>query len=91
MNKRCAVLIGVGKTGGLPSLLSPVPGTKLIANLFAKNRYDVELVTDETEPVTATRIATAINKFIDQQAIKGYGLLVVYFSGHGYWKNQGDL
>ena len=88
---RCAVVIGVGKTGGLTPLESPIPGAKLIAKLFRKNRYDVKLVTDEAGPVTAAQIAAAIKTFIDKQPTNGYRLLVVYFSGHRYWKNQGDL
>ena len=41
--------------------------------------------------MTAAQIATAIKGFVDQQMTTGYRLLVVYFSGHGYWKNEGDL
>jgi hypothetical protein len=91
--KACAVVIGVSKTGGLRPLDSPIPGAKLIAELLRKNRYNVKLFTDEDEarPVTAAKIRAAIEGFIDQQPKAGYRLLVVYFSGHGYWKNQSDL
>jgi Caspase domain len=91
MLNRCAVVIGVSKTGGLPSLASPIPGAKLVAQLFRDNGYDVECVTDEAGPVTASRITAAISGYINKQPVKGYHLMVVYFSGHGYWKNQGDL
>ena len=91
MNTRCAVVVAVSKTGDLAALESPIPGAKAIADLLRVNAYDVTLVTDEAGPVTAAQIAAAIRLFIDQQPIRGYRLLILYFSGHGYWKNEGDL
>jgi hypothetical protein len=91
MGNRCAVVIGVSRTGGQPPLVSPIPGAKSVERLFRENGYDVECITDEAEPVTVVRIATAISGFIDQQPVKGYRLLVVYFSGHGFIRNGSDL
>ena len=47
MNDRCAVVIGVRKTGDLVPLDSPVAGAKVVAELFRRDNYDVSLVTDE--------------------------------------------
>lgn len=91
MSNKCAVVIGVSKTGNQVPLQSPVPGAKAVAKLFRNNGYEVELITDEKSPVTVGQIAQAIKKYIDQRPQKDYRLLVLYFSGHGYWKNQSDL
>jgi len=91
MPAKCAVVIGVNRTGDLIPLQSAAPGARAVADLLTANAYDVKLLTDDQEPVTAAQIIAAVTDFIDQQPAKGYKLLVIYFSGHGYWKQQSDI
>jgi hypothetical protein len=49
---------------------------------------EVKTITDARGPVTPQHIADAINAFI---APGTYHQLVIYFSGHGYWKNDAEL
>ena len=88
MARKAAVIIGVGKTGGLAPLDSPVPGAKQIAGWLKGEGFEVECLTDDTGPVTAADIKKALKKFVTLPA--RFHLLVVYFSGHGYWHERSD-
>jgi hypothetical protein len=86
--KRGAVVIGVNKTGDLPKLEASVSGAHKFAEWLAGEGFAVTTITDEKEPVTATAIKAAIKGFV----LPGtYDQLVVYFTGHGYWKNDAEL
>lgn len=89
MTKRAAVIIGVGKTGGLVQLNSPVPGAKQVADWLEGEGFKVQCLTDETGPVTAEEVRKAIKKFVTLPP--QFHLLVVYFSGHGYWQTRSDV
>ena len=86
--KRGAVVIGVNKTGDLPKLEASASGAQKFAEWLAGEGFAVTTITDEKGPVTATEIKDAIKAFV----LPGtYDQLVVYFTGHGYWKNDAEL
>jgi hypothetical protein len=82
--QRAAVLIGVEKTGNLPTLQAVRKGVEEMRQ-WALSQPGmggrVVTITDEQgEPVTASEIRTAIKTFVDLGTIEQ---LVVYFAGHG--------
>ena len=86
--KKAAVIIGVGKTGGLVPLKSPVPGAKRVADWLKGEGFEVQCLTDEFRPVIAGEVKRAIKSFVTLPP--RLNLLVVYFSGHGYWYPRSD-
>ena len=86
--KKAAVIIGVGKTGGLVPLKSPVPGAKRVADWLKGEGFEVQCLTDESRPVIAGEVKRAIKSFVTLPP--RFDLLVVYFSGHGYWYPRSD-
>jgi hypothetical protein len=48
----------------------------------------VRCLTDEKAPVTAAKVEKAVRAFVTLPV--RYHLLVVYFSGHGYWQGRSD-
>ena len=96
--KRGAVVIGVNKTGGgLEPLQSAAPGAKAVADWLASEGFEVELITDadrKDDPnsgkgkVDPKSIATALKGFVESSKFEQ---LVIYFSGHGSWKNDNEL
>ena len=86
--RRGAVVIGVNKTGGLPELESPATGAEAFANWLTVEGFEVKTITDIAEPVTPQRIFDAINGFVEPGNCHQ---LVIYFSGHGFWKNDAEL
>lgn len=51
--------------------------------------FDVACITDADDPVTGERVKGALRRFVT--APPRYHLLLVYFSGHGYWHARTDL
>src|SRR5215213_5893196 len=87
MNK-CAVIIGVNKTGGMPKLAAAVKGANDFKQWALSQGYDVELHTDEDgTPVEAKAIKQSIRKFIEQA---NCNLMLVFFAGHGILKSAMD-
>ena len=86
--KRGAVVIGVNKTGGLIPLNSAATSADMFANWLKSEGFEVKVITDDTEPVTPQQIADAISSFVEPGNCHQ---LVIYFSGHGYWKNDAEL
>ena len=89
MTDKAAVVIGVDTTGGLPKLKSAAAGAGAVADWLRSEGYDVECLTDQAAKVHARNIEDAIAKFVTVPP--RYRLLVVYFSGHGYWHARTDL
>jgi hypothetical protein len=90
--KRGAVVIGVCRTGGLQPLESPVTGAETVAEWLRSEGFKpvVTITDDPNDPAKKVKwqqIADAIKGFVDS----GYHQLVVYFSGHGLWKNRTEL
>jgi hypothetical protein len=86
--RRGAVVIAVNKTGDLPSLEGCVSGAIDITQWLTAEGFIVKIITDSGGPVKAEQIIEAINFFVTAGT---YDQLVVYFSGHGLWKNDGEL
>lgn len=88
--KKAAVVIGVNKTkdGALAVLESAAAGAKRVASWLDEEGYDVICLTDESEPVTASLIFNGISEFASLPV--QYDMLLVYFSGHGYWLSRSD-
>jgi len=77
---RAAVVIGVNKTGNLPVLQAAVSGAKSVAAWLTDEGFDVTLIVDDTQPVTASAIKQAVTALVDRGTLTQ---LIVYFSGHG--------
>ncbi|MDB6175040.1 MAG: Peptidase caspase catalytic subunit p20 [Chthoniobacteraceae bacterium] len=88
MATKAAVVIGVNKTGGLPVLRGAVAGAISFAQWAETNGFDVQLLTDETGPVTIDAISTAITKLVEART---YSQLIVHFSGHGLLRGTFEL
>jgi hypothetical protein len=77
---RAAVVIGVNKTGNLPVLRAAVSGAKSVADWLCAEGFEVKLIVDDTQPVTADAIKRAVTALVDRGTLTQ---LVIYFSGHG--------
>jgi len=86
--RRGAVVIGVNKTGGLPVLEASVCAANAFAEWLGSEGFEVKKITDAAAPVTPQQIAEAVAYFV---APGNCAQLVIYFSGHGYWKNDAEL
>lgn len=85
---RAAVVIGVNNTGELTPLESAVAAAEDVARWLQSEGFKVIKLTDAEKPVTAAAVRKAVTKFVDAGT---YEQLVLYFSGHGYWKNDTEL
>jgi tetrahydromethanopterin S-methyltransferase subunit B len=86
---RAAVVIGVDKTGGLDKLEGAANSAIEVAAWFEDEGYDVSLFTDKDGEVHAEEVRQALERIVTEPA--QYELLVVYFSGHGFWHAKSDL
>lgn len=87
-NKKCAVIIGVNKTGGLPVLSAAVSGAEDFDKWAVSQGFDTFLLTDKDDSVvTVKMIKDAVAGFVNQ---KVYEQMIVYFSGHGILKSAMD-
>jgi hypothetical protein len=87
--RRGAVIIGVRKTGGgLQVLESPASGANAFAQWLEREGFEVTTITDEAGKVEPKQIADAIAAFV---RAGNCHQLVIYFSGHGFWKNDTEL
>ena len=77
---RAAVVIGVDKTGDLPVLRAAVSGAKSVAEWLTGEGFEVKLIVDEGQPVTADAIKKTVTALVDRGTLTQ---LVIYFSGHG--------
>ena len=67
---------------------SPAVGADDVAAWLRQEGFDVTKLTDATKPVVAKAIKKAVGKFVNAGT---YDQLVLYFSGHGYWKNNAEI
>jgi hypothetical protein len=87
--RRAAVVIGVNTTGGLTPLTSAAAGAGDVASWLKSEGFDVTSITDAAgKKVKWEQIADAITAFVNTGTCHQ---LVVYFSGHGFWKNDAEL
>lgn len=78
---RCAVVIGVNKTGDLPVLSAAASGAKEFSTWAESQGIDIALLTDDNGNIITLRdVKNAIRTFVEQQT---YSQLIVFFSGHG--------
>lgn len=78
---RCAVVIGVNKTGGLPPLQAAVSDAEQFADWAQKQGIAVKLLTDANgSGVSLADIKKEIKAFVDAGT---FSQMIVYFSGHG--------
>jgi hypothetical protein len=81
---RCAVVIGVNKTGDMPVLQAAVSGAKEFANWANSQGIEVVLLTDSHRSgVSLSEVKKAIHNFVQK---KTFSQLIVFFSGHGILK-----
>lgn len=90
---RAAVVIGVNKTGNLPVLRAAASGARSVAEWLTGEGFDVTLIVDDAQPVTAGTIKQAVTGLVNKATLTQ---LVIYFSGHGmsvgyneYWLLSG--
>lgn len=88
MSDRAAVVIGVDNVPGLEALESAARSAVSVAAWFKAEGYDVDLITDAEGPAHAEDVRKALARVVVKPA--RYQLLVVYFSGHGYWHARSD-
>jgi hypothetical protein len=89
LKKRAAVVIGVNKTGGLPILEACAAGAADVARWLEEEGFDVNLLTDVKDgKVSCAMVSEAIRGFVSKGT---YQQLVLFFSGHGFWKNETEL
>ena len=85
---RAAVVVGVNTTGDLTPLESAAAAADVIAAWLKGEGFKVAKLTDAQKPVTAAAVTKAVTAFVNAGT---YEQLVLYFSGHGYWKNNAEL
>jgi hypothetical protein len=90
VKKRAAVVIGVNKTGGsLPVLEACATGATEVAGWLGREGFDVTALIDgDGKLVTCKMVQDAIAHYVKPGK---YHQLVIFFSGHGYWKNETEL
>jgi plasmid stability protein len=86
---RAAIVVGVNRTGGLAPLASAVAEADRVAAWLQAEGFKVKKLTDARRAVTSEAVAKAVESFVTP--VPQYHLLVVYFSGHGYWQDRSDL
>jgi len=77
---RCAVVIGVNKTGDMPVLHAAASGAQQFAAWATAQGIEVTLLTDDNGSVTLGHVKTAIRNYVQQRT---FSQLIVFFSGHG--------
>lgn len=87
--KKAAVVIGVDKTGNLTPLGSAAAGAERVAHWLHSEGFKVACLTDRDGPVRCSEVEEAIAAFVTLPP--RYHLLLVYFSGHGYWQARSDV
>jgi len=80
LSTRAAVVAGVNKTGNLPFLRAAASGAKLVADWLTGEGFEVKLIVDDDQPVTADAIKRAVTALVERGTLTQ---LVIYFSGHG--------
>jgi hypothetical protein len=88
VGRKAAVVIGVNRTGNLDPLQAAVQAASDVAGWLSSEGFEVALLTDECAAVHSAQVEEALAQFVT--ARPRYKLLVVYFSGHGYWHARAD-
>lgn len=89
MGQLGAVLIGVRSVDGLPTLQA-VESSIAAMTAWARTQTEahrVLVLTDEEKPVTISDVTAAVEQLVDDHEV---GKLLVYFAGHGFYKDHND-
>lgn len=78
--KRAAILIGVERSGGLPTLKDAINGAHQMQEWAISQGIDTVLITDENQPVELGHIKKAVRKIVKAGNVDQ---LLIYFAGHG--------
>lgn len=81
---RGAVVIGVGRTGGLPPLRAALNAAREVGEWLRGEGFEVHEISDATTPVTVHRLLDTVREFVARGNLHQ---LVVYFGGHGVLVN----
>lgn len=87
--RKAAVVIGVNKTGGLTPLGSAADEAERVARWLKGEGFEVKKLTDAKRPVSSAAVVKALDAIVTVPP--RYHLLLVYFSGHGYWQSRSDI
>lgn len=84
--RKCAVIIGVNKVGKISPLEGAADGARQFQEWASSQGYTTRLLTDEEEgaEVTLSDVTDAVASFIEEEC---YDVMIIYFSGHGVWKD----
>jgi hypothetical protein len=85
--RKCAIIIGVNKTGGMPVLSAAVSGAENF-DLWAKSQnYETYLFTDDTREVSVREVKKVVRTCIDKAV---YDTVIIYFAGHGFLRSPSE-
>jgi hypothetical protein len=88
--RRAALVIGVDRVGDLPPLRAAAAGAERVAAWLREEGYEVRCLTDrDGGEVRREQVSDALFELITVPP--RYGMLVVYFSGHGAWQARSDI
>ncbi len=80
--RKAAICIGVGDAKPLPYLAGAINGARAFHDWATTLGYESKLLIDDPDPVTLTRLRTAIEAML-RPGIEPIHRLVLYFAGHG--------
>jgi hypothetical protein len=80
--RKAAIAIGVSDAPPLPFLGGAVNGALSFVDWAAAQQYETRLVTDESEPLTVTRLRQELEGLLARNSPPIHRLLI-YFAGHG--------
>jgi hypothetical protein len=86
--RRAAVVIGVDKATDLQPLKAAASGARLMEKWFRDHGFTVETLIDDSGPVRAFAVQSAIEKLIKPGALDQ---LVIYFAGHGFLNARSEV
>lgn len=81
--RRCAVIIGVNQTGGLPTLNAAASGAKQFDHWARSQGMDTRLLVDDAAPVRVQQVEQAVQDLLNANR---YEQMIVFFAGHGFLK-----
>jgi hypothetical protein len=88
--RRAALVIGVDRVGDLPPLRAAAAGAERVAAWLRGEGYEVRCLTDrDGGEVRREQVSDALFELVTVPP--RYGMLVVYFSGHGAWQARSDI
>ncbi len=87
--KRAAIVIGVDRPGDMPQLAAAASGAKEVGEWLAKDGYAIVELTDaEGGKVRQADVYDAVDKCVKAGSLES---LVIYFAGHGYYKDGSEV